>query len=121
MTLTDEYRRCAVSEPLELTKGLDAAMDGMIGAVRRRGHALRRLREEAERVMRLDEKFRALDDEALTTRIGELRAQFRRQTKARPAPVEEGLAAVREAAARCLGMRPRFVQLLGALDMDAAT
>lgn len=117
MTLTDEYRRCAVSEPPELTKGLDAAMDGMIGAVRRRGHALRRLREEAERVMRLDEKFRALDDEALTARIGELRARFRRQTKARPAPVEEGLAAVREAAARRLGMRPRFVQLLGALAL----
>ncbi len=117
ITLTDEYRCCAVSEPPELTNGLDAAMDGVIGAVRRRGGALRRLREEAERVMQLDAKFQALDDSALAARLGELRAQFRRQTKERPAPVEEGLAAVREAAARRLGMRPRFVQLVGALAL----
>ncbi len=116
-TLTDEYRRCAVTEPPELTSGLDAAMDGVIGAVRRRGKALRRLREEAERVVLLDEQFRALDDAALATRLGEFRAQFRRQTKERPAPVEEGLAAVREAAARQLGMRPRLVQLIGALAL----
>ena len=116
-TLTDEYRRCAVTEPPELTSGLDAAMDGVIGAVRRRGHALRGLREEAERVERLDEKFRTIDDAALSARIGELRAQFRRETKARPAPVGEGLAAVREAAARQLGMRPRLVQLIGALAL----
>ncbi|MGB8168417.1 MAG: hypothetical protein WCF18_13050, partial [Chthoniobacteraceae bacterium] len=116
-TLTDEYRRCAVNEPPELTSGLDAAMDGVIGAIRRRGHALRGLREEADRAMQLEEKFSALDDATLTLRLAELRAQFRRQTKERPAPVEEGLAAVREAAARQLGMRPRLVQLIGALAL----
>lgn len=117
MTLTDEYRRCAVAEPPELTSGLDAAMDGVIGAVRRRGHALRGLQAEAGRVMQLDGKYQALGDDALSARLAELRAQFRRQTRERPAPVEEGLAAVREAAARRLGMRPRLVQLIGALAL----
>jgi preprotein translocase subunit SecA len=115
--LADEYRLCAVSEPPELTSGLDAMVDGMIGSTKRSGGALRRLKAEAERVIRLEEKFRTLDDAALKSRIDELREQFRRQTKTRPAPVDEGLAAAREVAARRLGMRPRFVQLVGALAL----
>ncbi len=116
-TLTDEYRRCAIAAPPELTGGLDAKMDGVIGAARRQGGALRRLREEAERAEALAGTLEALDDAALAARLGELQAQFRRQTKERPAPLDQGLAAVREAAARRLGMRPYVVQLIGALAL----
>lgn len=115
--LADEYRLCAVAEPPELTSGLDAMVDGVIGSTKRGGRALRRLKAEAERVMQLKEKFQALGDAALKSCIDELREQFRRATKTRPAPLDEGLAAAREVAARRLGMRPRFVQLVGALAL----
>src|SRR5262249_6782765 len=102
MKLADEYRLCAVSEPPELTGGLDAMVERMIGTAKGKGRALRRLQAQAERVMLLEEKFKALDEAALQSRIADLREQFRRETKTRPAPVEEGLAAAREVAARRL-------------------
>jgi len=116
-TLTDEYRRCAVGEPPKLTAGADALFDGVIGSVRRYSGALGRLRDEVRQVERLEEKYRALDAASLALRVRELRGSFRRQTKTRPAPLDEGLALVREVAARQLGLRPRPVQLLGALAL----
>ena len=116
-TLTDEYRRCAVSEPKELTRGFDARMDQLIGLARRSGGAFTRLRDEARRADELEKAFCELSEPALAERIRELREKSRRQSQARPAPVHEGLAAIREAASRRVGRRPRMVQLIGALAL----
>ncbi len=117
MTATDEYRRCAVSEPPELTEGLDRTVESWIGLARRHGGVLRRLYGQAEEAAALEQTFAALDGNSLATCLSNLRMAFRRETPERPAPLAEGLAAVAEIAARTLGMRPRLVQLVGAVAL----
>jgi preprotein translocase subunit SecA len=116
-TLTDEYRLCAVHEPPELTKGLDATLDSWIGSARRRSGLLRRLRAEALECETHEKQWRELDSPALAERLARLAADFRLASEVHPAPVVEGLAAVAEVAARTLGLRPRLVQLIGALAL----
>src|SRR4051812_24621160 len=105
MTLTDEYRLCAVNEPPELTKGFDATLDGWIGSARRRSGMLRRLRADALECEALEQEWRALEAASLAERLATLAGDFRRASEAHPAPIVEGLAAVAEVAARTLGLR----------------
>jgi preprotein translocase subunit SecA len=75
---------------------------------------LRRMRPMAARVNELEPRMQALSDEQLRGVTGELRERL-----GRGATVEEILpeafAAAREAARRCLGMRPFDVQIIGGI------
>ncbi len=117
MTATDEYRRCQVTEPPELTEGLDRTVEGWIGMARRRGGILRRLQRQAEETAALEKTFSEMDGAALAASVTKLRAAFRRESPERPAPLAEGLALIAEISARTLGMRPRLVQLIGAIAL----
>jgi preprotein translocase subunit SecA len=103
--------------PPPLLNGLDAKMDGLVGKYKRRSAAVSELREMAHHVDALAPEYVAMDDFQLHQRIMELRGRFRRRAKIPPEILFAGLAAVREAADRKLGLRPFIVQLMGALAL----
>lgn len=117
MIPTQEYRRTEFHVPSRPLSGLDAVVNGAIGACRRRPGVVESLRREAYAVDALAAKWIELPDHALQERLLELRGSFRRAGKAVDHLVRPALAAVREAADRCLGLRPFPVQLMGALAL----
>ena len=114
-----DYRLADIVTPGKVTTGLDAFVDRAVGLVRRRRSVLTQLREDAEKIDALSESFRILSHAALTDKISEDRAWFRRHGYAPEAELRlpEALAAIREAADRKLGLRPFPVQLLGAMAL----
>lgn len=116
---SEEYRRAATPRSGKLPKGADALAHRAVGWWRRRGDALAELQRDAGAVEAQAATFVELDDAALRARLREFSAQFRRGDDARqPGILLAGLAAVREAAHRQTGLRPFFVQLVGALALD---
>ncbi len=111
-----EHRLCEVRTVEKIPSGLDAAAENAIGFFRRRG-VLASLREEAQRAEALDVTIGGLGTDALRERIAEVRGRFRRGSRGTGDDMSEALALVREAALRTVGMRPFFVQLLGALAL----
>jgi preprotein translocase subunit SecA len=115
--LTRNQRLCDIPEPRNITKGLDAIADGLIGASRRRRGVLASLRMDAERVDELGRTFRRLGDTHLRSRLDEYRRAFRINAMGCKAHVLNALAAVREAAERSTGLRPFPVQIMGSLAL----
>ena len=71
-------------------------------------------RQIADRIMGMEEEYKALSDEALKAKTGEFKERLQKgETLDDILP--EAFAAVREAAARVLGMRPYRVQLIGGI------
>lgn len=118
-TLTHEYRLADLAVPGKVTSGLDAVVDRAVGAVRRRRSVLEALRGEADRIDALGEPLRTLSQAGLVERLEENRAWFRRNGAEGEVDerLPEALAAIREAAARKLGLRPFGAQLIGALAL----
>ena len=115
-TLTWERRVCDLPAPPKINSGIDAVADAFMGLWRRRG-LLEVLRRNAEQAEAMGAEFAQLSEAVLARRLEDLRAVFRRGRDV-DARLPEALAAVREIAARQLGMRPFFVQLLGALALQ---
>lgn len=113
------YRTLDVAEPGKVTTGLDAFVDRVVGATRRRRSILAQLRSDAEAVDAFGDSFRLLSHGALVEKLADSRAWFRRQgwNSEVELRVPEALALIREAAERQLGLRPFTVQLIGALAL----
>ena len=118
---THEARRTAYRVPTKPLKGIDAAVHGLIGRYRRRSGVFDELKRDAERIEQHGAAFADLTDGQLGQRLLDFRETFRRGGRARSAALLPAFAAVREAAARTLGMRPFFVQMIGALALHRGT
>lgn len=112
----DPYRLPELVRPPKITAGLDALVDRGIGRCRRLP-AARRLRDQVAAVEAFAAEFSNCTDARLRERLLELRDSFRRRGQQDHPRLAEGLAAVREAAHRSLGLRPFPVQVMGALAL----
>ncbi len=117
ITPTQQFRRFSHRTPPRLLKGLDAAVHSVAGHYHRRPHILTDLRRLAETIDAHAGHWQDLPNHQLHEKLMEFRAQFRRGGKDVEDCVVPALAAVREAAARLLGLRPFVVQLMGALAL----
>jgi len=114
---THDYRRTGYHSPAKLLRGLDAAVNSAIGVYRRRAAAFEQLKRDADEVERLAPEWKEISSGKLKQRLAEFRDSFRRGGKKADAGLIPALAAIREVSDRQLGMRPFFVQLIGALAM----
>ncbi len=114
---THDYRRTAYRIPARPLRGLDAAVNDAIGVFQRRGAVFAQLEKDATEVERHAAETTALSTRALHQRLMEHREIGRRGGRESSASLLRALAAVREASARELGMRPFFVQIIGALAL----
>jgi len=116
-TPTEEYRRISHQAPAKLHKGLDAAVNSLIGRHRRRRQTLEELEREAAGIEQRAEHWRNLSDHLLRKELLEFRVRFRRGGKEAAALAGEALAAIREVSDRQIGLRPFPAQLMGALAL----
>ena len=112
-----DYRRTAHRTPEAPLKGLDAAVNWCFGHYQRRSARLRELQHQAERVESFTKEFLELRDHELRERLVGFRDHFRREPQPDDLILLPALAAVREAAHRCLGLCAFPVQLTGALAL----
>lgn len=113
-----EYHALTVKRPKPLPKGLDALAQTVVGSVARRKKNREILWEQVRAVEAAGEALVHLSDRHLREQLEEFRDAFRRRRGTIPEQVPAALAAIREAAARTLGLRAYPVQILGALAMN---
>ena len=116
-TPSADYCRTAYRVPERPLKGLDSAMNWGIGIYERRGARRDELTEQAERVEAFAKDYAELKDHGLQERLFQFRDHFRREAKPGGEVLLLALAAIREAAHRCVGLRAFPVQLVGALAL----
>ncbi len=114
---THDYRRTGFHPPAKLLRGLDGLVNGAIGRYRRRAGVFEQLKLDATEVDRQAMEWKELSSGKLKQRLHEFREKFRRGGREADASLLPALAAIREASERELGMRPFFVQIIGALAM----
>lgn len=114
---THDYRRTGFRPPAKLLQGIDGLVNGAIGRYRRRAGVFEELKREATEVDRQAVEWMELSSGKLRGRLMEFREKFRRGGRGAEACLLPALAAIREASERELGMRPFFVQIIGALAM----
>ena len=102
----------------ELPKGLDAAWDAAMGLGRRFVTRTEHFLRLARRVAAMEKQFATMSDANLRTEALELRELFRRGRE-RPEQRDRAFAVVCEVAFRQIGERPHFVQIAGAMAIDA--
>jgi preprotein translocase subunit SecA len=117
-TPTSDYRRTGHRVPERPYQGLDAAVNWVIGRFQRRVSRRQELLLRGEQVDVLAPQFAGLDSHALQQKLLEFRDHFRREPSPADAVLLPALAAVREAAERCVGLRAFPVQLSGALALQ---
>jgi preprotein translocase subunit SecA len=116
MTASWEHWICDLRDPERIPRGLDALAHRFGGAMQGWRSAAE-VRRGTKAVESLVGTMRDLSDDALRSRVAEIHAHFRRHPDAAEDRAAEGLAIVREAAARTLGMRPYTVQITGAFAL----
>lgn len=114
---TQDYRRTGYHTPSRPLKGLDALANNLIGRYERRGAAFETLKRDATVVEEQALKWKEMSTKVLHQRLMEFRLNFRRGGKEAENALLPAMAAIREAAERQLGMRPFFVQIIGALAL----
>ncbi len=114
---TQDYRRTGCQSPPKPLRGLDAFIHNVIGRWQRRPAIYAALDRDAQEVERRAAEFKDLSDAILRERIAEYRTAFRRGGRPAEACLTAALAAIREVSERQLGMRPFFVQIIGALAL----
>jgi len=102
----------------ELPKGVDAAWDAVVGMFGRLMPRTQLFLKRAARVVALEKEFADLGDARLRERATEIRDVFRRGRET-PRQLEQAFAMVREVAWRQLGERPFWVQVAGAMAIEA--
>jgi preprotein translocase subunit SecA len=115
--LTEDFQRTDIKKPLDLYKGLDGVLFSLAGWARQNPGAIGDFLAKAKEIDRQEGRWSQLADNELRGRIGELRECFRRRAKGYEKRLPEALGVVREAASRCVGLRPYMVQLAGALAL----
>jgi len=116
-TPTTDYRRSAHRVPERPLKGLDAAVNWCIGKYQRRGGRLKELEQEAEAVEARAGEFTGLSEHDLQQKLLGFRDHFRREPNPSDDILRPALAAIREAAHRCVGLRAFPVQIMGTLAL----
>ncbi|MEQ1861603.1 MAG: hypothetical protein ABMA13_16915 [Chthoniobacteraceae bacterium] len=114
---TQDYRRTGFHPPEKLLRGADALLLAAIGRFRRRAAVFAELERDAVEVERQALEWKEHSSGKLRGRVMEFRERFRRGGRGAEACLLPALAAIREASERELGMRPFFVQIIGALAM----
>lgn len=112
-----DHRRTAFRKPERPLQGLDAVVNGCIGRHQRRGARLRELLQGAAQAESFAAGLVDLTDHQLQERLLQCRDDFRRNPVPPDAVLFPALAAIREAAHRCVGLRAFPVQLAGALAL----
>jgi preprotein translocase subunit SecA len=97
-------------------RGLDIAVNGVVGFVENRRPMLRQLKLAAARVEKMEEEIHALGATRFREEVGKCR-ELARLNRLEGDELERGLGLAREAAWRSIGKRPFPVQLMGALAM----
>ena len=114
---THDYRRTGYRQPDKIHKGLDRIVHSLIGLHRRRDAAFQQLKRDAEEVERLAPEWTEMREGLLQRRLMEFGETIRRGGRGAEESTLPALAAIREASERKLGMRPFFVQIIGALAL----
>lgn len=117
MNTGDDYHRTQIKKPDEPYKGLDAHLYALSGWV---GSGPGKIGEFLARAHQIDEMaaaFSSLAEGALRARLLDFREQFRRGARGYRELVPTAFAALREAAARHIGLRPYEVQLAGSIAL----
>ena len=117
MTPSVDYRRTTHRVPERPLKNLDGVVNWCIGKYQRRAGRLSELERQVEQIESLAPRMSALSDHDLQEQFRDFRNHFRREPAAVTEVLIPALAAIREAADRCLGLRPFPVQLMGALSL----
>src|SRR4051794_8988359 len=100
-------------------RGLDGAVNGVVGwskNTKNRFRARPRLREQVERISRLEPEVRKLGSAQFRNEVKELR-DLARLNRLKDEALERGMALAREAVWRAIEKRPFDVQVMGALAM----
>src|SRR3954465_15567107 len=97
-------------------RGLDIAVNGVVGWFKNRRPVLGKLKAAAARLEKMEEEIHALGATRFREEVGKCRELARLQ-KLEGDALERGLGLAREAAWRAIGKRPFPVQLMGALAM----
>jgi len=114
---TNDYRRTLVRRPRDLYRGLDAALFRVAGRLKRGPGRTARMLDTAAHIDQEGAAWKGLSEGALRARLLDFRQTFRRRPRGYETLIPQALAAVREAAARHLGIRPYPVQLAGAVAL----
>jgi len=114
--LTKDYYRTFIRKPAPLLSGLDAPLHAAAGAINVIGTESELL-EEAARIDERAGEWTSKSDGKLSSELDDFREAFRRHRKSSDELMPAALAAIREAAARRVGLRPYVVQLAGALAL----
>ena len=112
-----DYQTTRTATPGKLPRGLDLSAHKILGHFRRREGFRRRWLVESEQILEQSLHHQRLSDPDLKDRLNDIRPDFRRQKQGHGRRLPEVLALIVEAAARCLGMRPFVVQILGAISI----
>jgi len=112
-----DYQTTRTATPGKLPRGLDLSAHKILGHLRRREGFRRRWLVESEQILEQSLHHQRLSDPDLKDRLNDINAVFRRQKQGHGHRFPEALAFIVEAAARCLGMRPFGVQILGAISI----
>ena len=115
--LTADYFRTAINHPEPLLSGLDARLNAFLGSVVHGPGMIGEFLAGAQEIDVLSPAWADLPDRHLRRKLLEFKEAFRRRRKNYEALIPQALAAIREAAARKIGLRPYPVQLAGALAL----
>jgi preprotein translocase subunit SecA len=115
--LAEDFHRTDIRKPLELYKGLDGVVFSLAGWARQNPGVIGQHLAEARAIDEQEGHWKERTDTELRGRLAELKECFRRRSRGYEKRLPEALGAAREAAFRCLGLRPYVVQLAGALAL----
>lgn len=115
--LTSDYYRTAINHPKPLLSGLDARLNAFVGSVVHGPGMVGEFLAGAQEIDALAPSWKNLPDRHLRRKLMEFKEAFRRRRKNYETLIPPALAAIREAAARRVGLRPYAVQLAGALAL----
>ena len=97
-------------------KGVDAFVNSGVGYVKNRRRYLATLKQQVERIEKLEPMVKDLGSTLFQERVAEAR-DLARVNQLTDGALDLGMALIREGARRSTGMRPFAVQLMGALAM----
>ena len=116
-SLADDFRRTDIQVPSKLLTGVDQKLHALAGLFSGGHNVTMSFMKQAEAIDNRSERWKSLPDNRIRGAIREFKNAFRRRRRVTDELLVDALAAIREAATRCTGLRPYLVQLAGALAL----